>query len=101
MLHTGKYLGVFDRHRIIAVAGVHVSSDKHRVAVLGNVTTRPDYRGRGLATRLTYTLTRELVNENKMVCLNVKADNTPAITCYEQLGFVTEHQYREALFELK
>ncbi|MFH9350516.1 GNAT family N-acetyltransferase [Kitasatospora sp. NPDC017646] len=35
--------------RPVAAAGVHVHSAAHRVAVLGNVVTHPDARGRGLA----------------------------------------------------
>ncbi len=101
MLQTGKYYGYMDRGSITAVAGVHVVSDEHRIAVLGNITTHPEYRGRGLATELTRVLTAELVAEGKMVCLNVKADNAAAIACYGKLGFVPVHEYEEALFELR
>ena len=107
MLATGKYFGclVDDRvhadDRLLAVAGVHVCSDEYKVAVLGSIATHPEHRGRGLATTLTSHLTAELVNEGKLVCLNVKADNLPAIRCYKKLGFETIHEYEEALFELK
>jgi ribosomal protein S18 acetylase RimI-like enzyme len=101
MLQTGKYFGYSEGDVITAVAGVHVVSDEHRIAVLGNITTHPDHRGRGLATDLTRVLVAELVSEGKMVCLNVKADNAPAIACYRKLGFVPVHEYEEALFELK
>jgi len=101
MLQTGKYFGCFDAGSIVAVAGVHVSSDKHKIAVLGNIATHPDHRGHGLAGLLTYRLVAELICAKKMVCLNVKADNYPAITCYEKLGFVKVHEYEEALFELR
>jgi len=107
MLATGKYFGclVDDRlhadDRLQAVAGVHVCSDEYNIAVLGNITTHPDHRGRGLATALTSHLTAELVEEGKLVCLNVKVDNLPAIRCYEKLGFETIHEYEEALFEVK
>ena len=100
MLQTGKYFGVREAGRLAAVAGVHVSSDRDKIAVLGNITTHPEHRGRGLATRLTTRLCTELVNEGKQVCLNVKADNYAAIRCYQKLGFVKIHEYKEALFEL-
>jgi GNAT superfamily N-acetyltransferase len=101
MLQTGRFFGYFDQGNIVAVAGVHVVSDTERIAALGNVTTHPDYRGRGLAALVTQRLTSELVSEGKAVCLNVKADNTTAIACYRKLGFVPVHEYEEALFELK
>lgn len=101
MLASNRYLGWFEKNRLAAVAGVHVHSDEYEVAVLGNITTDPDYRGKGLATRLTGALSRELSDEKKLVCLNVKIDNVPAIKCYERLGFVRAHEYEEGLFELK
>jgi len=101
MLQTGKYYGVSEGGRLIAVAGVHVSSNRDRIAVLGNITTHPEHRGRGLATRLTAHLCAELIEEKKQLCLNVKADNEAAINCYQKLGFVKVHEYEEALFELR
>jgi len=101
MLPTGKFFGCTDHGEIVAVAGVHVVSDEHRIAALGNIATHPDYRGHGLATLVTHRLTAELVSEDKMVCLNVKANNAPAIACYKKLGFVPVHEYEEAMFELE
>ena len=100
MLETGKFFGTPDKGAIVAVAGVHVVSHEHQIAALGNIATHPDYRGRGLATLVTHRLVDELVSEGKMVCLNVKADNAPAIACYKKLGFVPVHEYEEAEFEL-
>ncbi|MGD8922074.1 MAG: GNAT family N-acetyltransferase, partial [Candidatus Zixiibacteriota bacterium] len=67
MLLTGKYVGTSRNNRIVAVAGVHVCSDEYEIAVLGNITTDPDYRGQGLATRLTSHLTDLLAREGKLV----------------------------------
>lgn len=99
MLKTGKYLGYIDGGRIVAVTGVHVDSDEYKICCLGNIVTDTNYRGKGLATVLTGRLVDELVSEGKTVCLNVMADNAPAIRCYEKLGFVKVHEYEEALFE--
>ena len=101
MLQTGRFFGYLDKGAIVAVAGVHVVSDTERIAALGNIATRPDYRGQGLATLVTRRLAAELVAESKLVCLNVKADNAPALACYRKLGFVAVHEYEEAVFELK
>jgi ribosomal protein S18 acetylase RimI-like enzyme len=101
MLATGKYFGCFVDGRLVAVSGVHVDSARYGITVLGNITTHPDFRGRGLAHAATSRLVEELTGEGKRVCLNVKADNAPAIRCYERLGFEAVHEYREALFELR
>jgi len=66
--------------------------------VLGNITTHPDFRNRGLGTAVTSRLLVELSHEGKLVCLNVKADNVAAVKCYERLGFVKVHEYHEGLF---
>jgi ribosomal protein S18 acetylase RimI-like enzyme len=100
MLESGKYLGYECDGRLVAVAGVHVDSTEYRIAALGNVATRPEYRGRGIATGLISVLVEELLTEKKRVCLNVKADNHSAIRCYEKLGFVTAHEYHEGHFSL-
>jgi len=101
MLATGKYFGVEADHKLVAVAGVHVCSDEYDIAVLGNIATDPDYRGRGLGTAVTSHLAGILGEEGKQVVLNVKADNAPAISCYYRLGFEQAWEYEEALFELK
>lgn len=101
MLATGKYYGYFDGDNIVSVTGVHVDSREYTIAVLGNITTLPSYRGKGLAQALTAHLVEELIKEGKEVCLNVKGDNEPAIKAYEALGFKKTHEYREALFELR
>jgi ribosomal protein S18 acetylase RimI-like enzyme len=101
MLETGKYFGYFDSDDLAAVAGVHVCSDEYDIAVLGNIATEPGFRDRGLGTAVTSRLVSELVDENKLVCLNVKADNEPAVRSYKRLGFVPVHEYEEARFTRK
>lgn len=101
MLQTGRYFGYLERGRLMAVTGIHVISDEHKVAVLGNIATHPDRRGHGLAAALTHRLLKDLVREGKMVCLNVKSDNAPAIACYSKLGFEPVHRYEEAMVTLK
>ncbi len=101
MIETGKYYGYFDNDKVVSVSGVHVDSDEYQIAVLGNITTAKDYRDKGISTMVTSRLLEELTSENKTVCLNVKADNKPAIASYTKLGFVKVCEYEEALFELK
>lgn len=101
MLDTGKFFGLQENDALIAVAGIHVYSREYGVAALGNIATHPDYRGQGLAGKVTARLTRELVNEGLTVTLNVAADNEPAIRCYSRLGFERTHSYREAEFRCR
>jgi ribosomal protein S18 acetylase RimI-like enzyme len=100
MLELGKYIGWYEGNRLIAAAGVHVYAPKYRVAVLGNIATDPDYRGRGLATRLTSIMTEELAGEGLIVCLNVAKSNNPAIRCYEKVGFVSAFEFEESRFHI-
>src|SRR5262249_3091667 len=73
---------------LVSVAGVHVFSPRYQVAALGNITTRPDARGQGLATTATARLCQDLLRAGvEHVGLNVKADNRGAIACYRKLGF--------------
>ena len=53
MLDTGCYRCVREEGRLVAVGGVHVHSRRYGVAGIGNVVTRPDARGRGLARRVS------------------------------------------------
>ncbi len=95
MLQTGQYYGVHAEDRLICVAGIHVYSPRYGVAALGNITTDPEHRGRGLARATTAELCRSLHEHVGTVGLNVRADNAAAIACYEGLGFETVAEYDE------
>ena len=47
MIDTGCYFGLRLDRKLVCVAGIHVHSRTYRIAALGNITTHPDYRGRG------------------------------------------------------
>jgi ribosomal protein S18 acetylase RimI-like enzyme len=98
MLETGKYFGRIMDGEIVCVSGVHVHSEEYKISVLGNITTHPDHRGKGLATAVTAKLVWELRAEGNMVALNVKKDNVGAIKCYQKLGFEIYCDYEESLF---
>jgi RimJ/RimL family protein N-acetyltransferase len=95
MVQTGKYFGVRDGNMIQAVAGIHVYSPAYRVAALGNITTHPDCRNRGLGTRVTAALCRSLHAEGLRIGLNVQADNAAAIASYRKIGFEIAADYGE------
>src|SRR5437868_2648858 len=50
MLETDHYFGIYDGKQLASIAGIHVYSPHYKVAVLGNVTTHPDYRKLGMGT---------------------------------------------------
>lgn len=102
MLETGCYFGIRRGGDLVSVAGVHVFSPTYKVAALGNIATRPDMRGRGLATAVTARLCQELLRDGiEWIGLNVKADNAGAIACYERLGFTRVADYGEYTLELR
>ncbi|MCK4306310.1 MAG: GNAT family N-acetyltransferase [Candidatus Eisenbacteria sp.] len=95
MLRTGCYYGIRRHQQLVSVAGIHVLSLRYRVAALGNVTTRPEFRGQGLATTVCAALCRALLPTVDHIGVNVKADNSSAIACYEVLGFERIASYSE------
>jgi len=101
MLQTKQYYGIRKDNRIISIAGVHVYSEKYKVAALGNIATHPDYRGNGFGKSVTAKLCRELSEKVEHIGLNVKSDNEAAISMYEKLGFKAVEPYWEFTFELK
>ncbi|MFK3980771.1 GNAT family N-acetyltransferase [Micromonospora sp. NPDC050397] len=98
MVANGPYVGVRRGGELLAVAGVHVWSPSYRVAALGNVATRPDARGGGLASTAVTELCRRLLTTVDRIALNVKADNAAAIGLYRRLGFTQVAEYTELTF---
>jgi ribosomal protein S18 acetylase RimI-like enzyme len=101
MLETKKYFGIRQSGELVSAAGVHVYSARYRVAALGNITTHPDYRGRGYGKTVTARVCQSLLHDIEHIGLNVKADNISAIKCYERLGFEVINSYGEFEVELK
>jgi ribosomal protein S18 acetylase RimI-like enzyme len=101
MLATGFYYGMREGGKLASVAGVHVYSEEFKVAALGNITTHPDFRGKGLAKIATAELCKSLLQKVDFIGLNVKSDNASAIKCYKNLGFEHVADYEEWMFEEK
>jgi ribosomal protein S18 acetylase RimI-like enzyme len=89
-IEHGVFFGVWDAGALVAAAGTHVWSPAEGVAAIGNVFTRPEYRGRGYATDCTAAVATEALTAGlDTVVLNVRHGNSPAIHVYEKLGFRT------------
>ena len=85
--HTmGRFIGVRIDGRLAAMAGERMRFPGH-VEVSG-VCTHPDFRGRGLARRLSAVVTADIQRRGEQPFLHAWATNTAAIALYESLGFV-------------
>jgi cyclic pyranopterin phosphate synthase len=89
-LGTGLYYGVREDGELISVAGVHVVSQTYDVAVIGNIVTHTEHRGRGLASRCVAQVLESLFAQVTHVALNVQASNVPALACYRRFGFTEQ-----------
>jgi ribosomal protein S18 acetylase RimI-like enzyme len=93
----GVYYGLRVGRRIVAAAGTHIVSRDARIAVVGNVMTAPEYRGRGYAKAVTAAVTAELLRFCDDVVLNVRSDNPPALHAYRRIGYLEHVRYEERL----
>ena len=81
------YFGVYSGRQLVAAAGTHVRSRGAGIAAVGNVLTRLAYRNRGMATSVTSAVTLAAFDEHCDVVLNVRQDNTTAVSVYRRLGY--------------
>jgi len=93
----GIYFGAHHRGRLVAAAGTHVFAPREGVAVIGNVLTHPDFRGRGLATATTAGVANYVLKYCDLVVLNVDPANRTARRVYERLGFKDTGRLVEAM----
>jgi ribosomal protein S18 acetylase RimI-like enzyme len=95
MLQTKQYFGLRLKNRLVSIAGIHVYSEKYKVAALGNIVTHPEYRGKGFGKAVMAKLCQSLAKHVDYIGLNVKADNTAAVEMYRKLGFEIVSSYYE------
>jgi RimJ/RimL family protein N-acetyltransferase len=96
-ISDGIYYGIRVNGRLVSAAGTHVISPAAKLAVVGNVMTHADFRGRGYATAVTGAVTAELLKHCDQVALNVRADNPPALAAYRRLGYQVNVTFEERL----
>ena len=99
MVLTEQYFGYRESGNLVSVGGVHVYSEQFKVAALGNITTHPNFRNRGLGRIVTTRICISLIDKVDFVGLNVKAANSTAVNLYQSLGFTISDKYGE--FSLK
>ncbi len=93
----GIYYGIRVNGRLVAAAGTHVIGRTAGIAVVGNVLTQPEFRGRGYAQATTAAVTARLLEFCDHVVLNVRSDNPPALNAYRKLGYVEHVRFEERL----
>jgi RimJ/RimL family protein N-acetyltransferase len=82
-----------------AVGHVELTVEReHDLAHIGRVLVAPVERSRGVGTALMREIVRLGFDELELhrISLNVFDFNTPAIRCYERVGFITEGHLRES-----
>ncbi len=95
-LDSGQVIAVRDQHaRLLAVAGVHVASQRLGVAALGNVAVHPRARCAGIGRRISAELTRRLSSFATTIGLNVESNNLAARSAYSAVGFSLAARYEE------
>jgi ribosomal protein S18 acetylase RimI-like enzyme len=93
----GVYYGIRVNGRLVAAAGTHVIGRRASIAVVGNVLTQPEFRGRGYAQATTAAVTARLLEFCDHVVLNVRSDNPPALNAYRRLGYAEHVRFEERL----
>ena len=93
----GVYYGIRVNGRLVAAAGTHVIGREAGIAVVGNVLTQPEFRGRGYAQATTAAVTAHLLQFCDHVVLNVRSDNPPALNAYRKLGYAEHVRFEERL----
>ena len=84
--HTmGVFLGIRIGGRLAAMAGERMRFPGH--TEVSGVCTHPDFRGRGLARRLSAAVAAAIEARGDRPFLHAWASNHAAIALYEQLGF--------------
>lgn len=84
-IETGRYVGVFDGERLVAMAGGRMRAPGF--TEVSAVCTHPDYQGRGYAKALVHAIASDIVARGDTPFLHVRAENAVAIATYERLGF--------------
>ena len=93
----GVYFGAYHRNWLVAAAGTHIYTRREGVAVIGNVFTHQDFRGRGLGTAVTAAVAAHVLQHCDLIVLNVDPANRTARHVYEQLGFRDTGRLVEAM----
>jgi predicted GNAT family acetyltransferase len=92
---------ILNRERILVaeldsriVGKINTNAESFTRCQIGGVYVLPEYRGRGIATRMTAVLAAELNAAGRGLSLFVKTRNTTALAVYHRIGFEVRGDYR-------
>ncbi len=85
ILDKWQYYGLYVDNLLVSIACCYLKM--RDIWAIGDVYTRPEYRGRGYAKIVTSAVTRDAINSGAIAVLHVRADNLPAIRVYRKLGY--------------
>ncbi len=91
----GRFVGFEDDGRLVAMVGERLRVPGH--TEISAVCCHPDWRGRGLPGDLMRLVSHAIAARGELPFLHVLAENAPAITLYEKLGFRKRLQSRLAV----
>lgn len=92
----GRFFGVRRDGQLVAMAGQRMHPPGH--VELSGVCTHPDFRGEGLATRLSAHVSRAILDTGNTPFLHAWQDNAGAIALYEKLGYRIRRTMNVAVF---
>jgi ribosomal protein S18 acetylase RimI-like enzyme len=84
-IELGEYFGWFEDGRLAAMAGERMHAGTLRE--VSGICTHPDFRGRGLARRLSLKLIHRVIKRGETPFLHVMGDNPSARQLYRKMGF--------------
>ncbi len=84
-LRLGGFIGVRREGRLIAMAGERMKLDGF--TELSGVCTHPDFRGQGLAVRLSRLVVSRILARGEQAFLHAYAEHAATVAFYESLGF--------------
>lgn len=93
----GTFRGIRIDGRLAAMAGERMRTPGY--TEVSGVCTHPDFRGRGLARRLSAIVANAIHARGETPFLHAWKDNRPAIALYEQLGFRLRAEVNVAVLE--
>ncbi|MDE2055350.1 MAG: GNAT family N-acetyltransferase [Xanthomonadaceae bacterium] len=93
----GRFRGIRIDGRLAAMAGERMRMPGY--TEVSGVCTHPDFRGRGLARRLSAIVATAIQARGETPFLHAWKDNHPAIALYEKLGFRLRAEVNVAVLE--
>jgi predicted GNAT family acetyltransferase len=94
--HTmGRFIGIRIDGRLAAMAGERMRFSGF--TEVSGVCTHPDFRGRGLAKKLSAIVAHAIQQRGEQPFLHAWASNTAAIRLYEKLGFAQRTEVQVAV----